>query len=141
MKGFASEEDFDELTRLDLQYVIPIKRGSRVVAERLPLNPGCYTDVFTYNDCAIQAFKIEQAGFNVFVFFDAQLYANELADAVAGANKNNEVCDRKVQMEQKRRNKGKGRLSDKELAKLQPRDLKEVLTQTPEMGTFTLRTN
>ena len=89
----------------------------------------------------IQAFKIEQDGFNVFVFFDAQLYANELADAVAGANKNNEVCDRKVQMEQKRRNKGKGRLSDKELAKLQPRDLKEVLTQTPEMGTFTLRTN
>ncbi len=89
----------------------------------------------------IQAFKIEQDGFNVFVFFDAQLYANELADAVARANKNNEGCDRKVQMEQKRRNKGKGRLSDKELAKLQPRDLKEVLTQTPEMGTFTLRTN
>ena len=77
----------------------------------------------------------------MYLFFYAQLYANELADAVARANKNNEGCDRKVQMEQKSRNKGKGRSSDKELAKLQPRDLKEVLTQTPEMGTFTLRTN
>lgn len=37
----------------------------------LPLNPGCYIDVFTYNDRAIQAFKIEHDGFNVFVFFDA----------------------------------------------------------------------
>ena len=105
-KGFASEEDFDELTRLGLQYVIPIKRGSRIVAECLPLNPGCYTDVFTYNDRAIQAFKIEKDGFNVFVFFDAQLYANKLADAVARANKNNETRDQKIQMEQKRRNKG-----------------------------------
>lgn len=61
-KGFASEEDFDELTRLGLQYVIPIKRGSRIVAECLPLNPGCYTDVFTYNSRAIQAFKIEKTG-------------------------------------------------------------------------------
>lgn len=119
-KGFASEEDFDELTQLDLQYIIPIKRGSRVVAERLPLNPGCYTDVFTDNDRAIQAFKIEKDGFNVFVFFDAQRYANELADVVTRANEN---------------------LSDKELAELPPRDLKEVLRQTPEMGTFTLRTN
>ena len=131
----------DELTRLGLQYVIPIKRGSRIVAECLPLNPGCYTDVFTYNDRAIQAFKIEKDGFNVFVFFDAQLYANELADAVARANKNNETRDQKIQMEQKRRDKGRGRLSDEELADLQPKDLKEVLTQTPEMGTFTLRTN
>ena len=114
-KELASEEDFDELTRLDLQYVIPIKRGSRVVAERLPLNPGCYTDVFTDNDRAIQAFKIEKNGFNVFVFFDAQRYANELADVVTRANENNEGCDRTVQM--------------------------EVLRQTPEMGTFTLRTN
>ena len=140
-KGFVSEEDFDELTRQGLQYVIPIKRGSRIVAECLPLNPGCYTDVFTYNDRAIQAFKIEKDGFNVFVFFDAQLYANELADAVARANKNNETRDQKIQMEQKRRDKGRGRLSDEELAELQPKDLKEVLTQTPEMGTFTLRTN
>ena len=117
-KGFASEEDFDELTRQGLQYVIPIKRGSRIVAKCLPLNPGCYTDVFTYNDRAIQAFKIEKDGFNVFVFFDAQLYANELADAVARANKNNETRDQKIQMEQKRRDKGRGRLSDEELAEL-----------------------
>lgn len=95
------------------------------------MNPGCYTDVFTYNDRAIQAFKIEKDGFNVFVFFDAQLYANELADAVARANKNNETRDKKIQMEQKRRDKGRGRLSDEELAELQPKDLKEVLKQTP----------
>ncbi len=140
-KGFASEDDFDELNRLGLQYVIPIKRGSQIVAEHLLLNPSSYTDVFNYNNRAIQAFKVEKDGVNVFVFFDAQLYANELADAVARANKNNEDSDKKIQMEQKRREKGKGRLSDEELAALAPKDLKEVLSQTPEMGTFTLRTN
>ena len=140
-KGFASEEDYNELVKLDLQYVVPIKRGSSLVSEYLPLERHHYTDVFTYNDRAIQAFKIEKEGFNLFVYYDSQLYANELADSVDRANKKNEARDKKLLAEEKRRNKGKGRLSDEELEKLQPIDLKEILAETPEMGTVTLRTN
>lgn len=140
-KGFASEEDFNELTKLELSYIIPIKRGSRIVAQDLPLERNSYTDVFTYNSRAIQAFKIEKDGFNLFVYFDAQLYANELADTVERASKRNELIERKIATEQKRRNKGLGRLSDEELEKLHPEDLQEILAKTPEMGTFTLRTN
>ena len=86
-------------------------------------------------------FKIEKDGFNLFIYYDSQLYANELADSVDRANKKNEACDKKLLAEEKRRNKGKGRLSDEELEKLQPIDLKEILAETPEMGTVTLRTN
>lgn len=107
-KGFASKEDFELLTQQELNYVIPIKRGSRVVAESLPMRTTEYTDVFSYNGRAIQAFKIEQGAFNLFVYYDAQLYANELADAVDRANKRNETLDKKVQAEKGRRAKGKG---------------------------------
>lgn len=140
-KGFASEDDFDELVRLELKYIIPIKRGSHIVAQYLPLEQHSYTDVFTYNERAIQAFKIEQDGFNLFVYLDFKLYANELADTVARANKHNEILNRKIELEHKRRSKGKGRLSDEELQKLQPKNIKEILAQCPEIGTFTLRTN
>lgn len=107
-KGFASKEDFELLTQQELNYVIPIKRGSRVVAESLPMRTTEYTDVFSDNGRAIQAFKIEQGAFNLFVYYDAQLYANELADAVDRANKRNETLDKKVQAEKGRRAKGKG---------------------------------
>ena len=140
-KGFASEEDFELLTQQELNYVIPIKRGSRVVAESLPVRTTEYTDVFSYNGRAIQAFNIEQGAFNLFVYYDAQLYANELADAVDRANKRNETLDKKVQAEKARRAKGKGRLSDEEFAKLQPQDLREILSGSLEIGTVTLRTN
>lgn len=100
-----------------------------------------YTDVFSYNGRAIQAFKIEQGAFNLFVYYDAQLYANELADAVDRANKRNETLDKKVQAEKGRRAKGKGRLSDEVFAKLQPQELREILSDSPEMGAVTLRTN
>jgi len=90
-KGFAAEEQFEELTEKELSYVIPIKRGSKLVASYLPLTPQSYSDLFTYNGRAIQSFKIEEEGFNFFVYYDAQLYANELADAAERAEQKNEV--------------------------------------------------
>lgn len=89
-KGFAAEEQFEALTEKELSYVIPIKRGSKLVAACLPLTPQSFSDLFTYNGRAIQSFKIEEDGFNVFVYYDAQLYANELADAAERAEQKNE---------------------------------------------------
>lgn len=97
--------------------------------------------LFTYNGRAIQSFKIEEDDFNVFVYYDAQLYANELADAADRAEHKNEVKDGKVQRELSRREKDKCKLTDEQLIELQPQDLKQVLEATPEMETVSIRTN
>ena len=107
----------------------------------MPLTPQSFSDRFIYNGRAIQSFKIEEDGFNVFVYYDAQLYANELADATERADQKNEVKDGKVQRELNRREKDKGKLTDEQLSELQPQDLKQNLESTPEMGTVSIRTN
>ncbi len=140
-KGFASEDDFEALKQRNLSYVIPIKRGSRFVQPHLPLTPQSYSDLFVYHNRAIQSLKIEEDGFNVFVYYDAQLYANELADAAERAERRNAQKDGKTQLELSHRQKGIGKLSDEQLEQLKPQDLKELLAACPEMGTVTIRTN
>ena len=88
-----------------------------------------------------KSFKIEGNGFNVFVYLDTQLYANELADAAERRERKNEQNDAKVQKELQRREKGVGKLTEEQMDLLQPRDMKKVLQDIPEMGTVTLRTN
>ena len=100
-----------------------------------------YENMFPFNGRAIQALKISEAGFNVFVFFDAQLYANELADAVERGEKTNNTNAVKLDSEMKRRAKGTPRLTNEELQALQPQDLMEIHSEIPEMGTVTIRTN
>lgn len=140
-KGFASESDFELLDSKNLKYVIPLRRGSRFVKSKLPLTPMSYENMFPFNGRAIQALKISEAGFNVFVFFDAQLYANELADAVERGEKTNNTNAVKLDSEMKRRAKGAPRLTNEELQALQPQDLMEIHNEIPEMGTVTIRTN
>ena len=140
-KGFASEADFELLQDRDLKYVIPIRRGNRFVKPLLPLNPRSYQDLFTYNGRAIQALRIDDEGFSVFVYFDAQLYANELADATERGEKLNGTLELKCNREMERRSKGQGRLTDEELEQIEPRNLTEVHDNIPEMGTVTIRTN
>lgn len=140
-KGFASEEDFNALAEKKLSYVILIKRGSKLVEPYLPLTDDCFSDLFWYNGRAIKSFKIEGNGFNVFVYLDAQLYADELADAAERRERKNEQNDAKVQKELQRREKGVGKLTDEQMDLLQPKDMKKVVQDIPEMGTVTLRTN
>ena len=140
-KGFASEEDFKALAEKKLSYVIPIKRGSKLVEPYLPLTDDCFSDLFMYNGRAIKSFKIEGNGFNVFVYLDTQLYANELADAAERTERKNEQNDAKVQKELQRREREVGKLTEEQMDLLQPRDMKKVLQDIPEMGTVTLRTN
>ena len=116
-------------------------RGSRFVQPYLPLSPQSFTELFVYHERAIQSFKIEDKGFNLYVYYDAQLYANELADAAERAQHKNEQVDGKVQQELKRREKGRGKLSDEQMDQLQPKDLKQILADIPEMGTVAIRTN
>lgn len=41
----------------------------------------------------------------------------------------------------KRRQNGKGKMSDEQLQRLQPQDLRQVLKSTPEIGTVSIQTN
>lgn len=49
-KGFAAEEQFEALTEKELSYVIPIKRGSKLVAAYLPLTPQSFSDLLPITD-------------------------------------------------------------------------------------------
>ena len=140
-KGFASQEDFDLLDDRQLQYIIPIRRGSEIVRPMLPLEHTSFEDFFIYNNRAIQAHRIEKDGFNIFVYFDTQLYANELADYGLRGEKANNTRQRKIDLEMARRSKGKGRLSEEQLAALEPKNLAEFQKAVPEMGTVSIRTN
>lgn len=53
----------------------------------------------------------------------------------------NEQNDAKLQKELQRREKGVGKLTEEQMDLLQPRDMKKVLQDIPELGTVTLRTN
>ena len=85
--------------------------------------------------------RIDDEGFAVFVYFDAQLYANELADATERGEKLNGTLKLKCNREMEWRSKGQGRLTDEELEQIEPRNLTEVHDNIPEMGTVTIRTN
>ena len=124
-----------------MQYIIPIIRGNEYTKALLSINPTSFEDVFTYNGRAIQAHKIEENGFNVFVYFDAMLYANELSDCIDRAEKDNNSRQKQIELENARRNRGKGRLSDDELKALKPKNLVEFRNNNPEMGTVSIRTN
>ena len=140
-KGFAGAEGFDLLNEYGLNHIIPLKRGNKIVKDHLPSSAAGYQDLFVYHGRAIHSLRIEQNAFNVFLYFDAQLYADELADATARQVKKNEILEHKKQAEENRRYKGKGRLSDEELAALKPIELSLLHDQIPEMGTFSIRTN
>lgn len=58
--------------------------------------------MFPFNGRAIQALKIVEASFNVSVFFDTQLYANDLADVIERGEKINNTNAVKLDSEMKR---------------------------------------
>ena len=139
-KGFGSEEDFRLIDDLNLKYVIPLKRGNGFVKGRVPAL-GAYEDVFTFHGRAVQCTKFSQDGFDVYLYFDSQLFADELADSSMRLEKKNNTNAVKLEAENKRISRGKGRLSAAELAALAPVKGASIYENTPEIGTVTIRTS
>ena len=77
-KGFGSDEDFALLDRYKLNYLIPLKRKNRYIKDRLPSSQKDYEEVFTYHGWAVQ-YKRFDDGCVIHLYYDAQLYADELA--------------------------------------------------------------
>ena len=140
-KGFASEDDFALLGKLGLPYVIPLKRGNRFVAGRIPEALSGWDDAFTYNGRGIMCMTLPQDGFNVHVYLDTELFHHELSDATSRLEAANERKDAKRAIEEGRRSRGKGRLTDAQLAALEPVDIASALGDRSEMGTVAIRTD
>ena len=140
-KGFGSDEDFALLEHYKLNYLIPLKRGNRYVKDRIPLSQSDYDSVFTYHGRAIQCKRFDEDDCVIHLYYDAQLYADELSDASLRLEKLNAAKELKTAQELKRRSHNKGRLTDAELAALKPQTSAQLHAEIKEMGTITVRTN
>ena len=114
-KGFASSEDFSLLEDSGLSYVIPLRRGNIYAKGNIPSSIAGYDDVFSFNKRAVQCKMIKHDGFNIHIFLDADLVAEELADLTLRTEKKNNISACKKEAEELRRKNGKGRLTDEEL--------------------------
>lgn len=140
-KGFASDDGFPALEECGLNYVIPLKRGNRFVKGHVPASPFGYEEAFSFNGRGIHSLTIPEAGFNIHLFLDTDLLAQEIADITKQTEKKNHAMEFKKEKEIARRGKGKGRLTDEELESLEPITIREAYADKEEMGTITLKTN
>ena len=140
-KGFASDDGVDLLEECGLNYIMPLKRGNRFVSGKVPAAPRDYEKAFTYHDRSVRCSCFEEDGFNIHLYLDLDLFAEEDKDLISRTEKKNESIKTKRAQEEKRRSNGKGRLTDAELAALVPVSMKEIELDHQEMGTITIRTN
>ena len=76
--------------------------------------------VFTYHGRAIQCKRFDEDDCVIHLYYDVQLYADELSDASLRQEKLNAAKELKLHKSLKRRSHNKGRLTDAELAALKP---------------------
>lgn len=81
-KGFASDDGFTLLEECGLNYVIPLKRGNRFVKGYVPALPFGYEEAFSFSGRGIYSLTIPGEGFNVHLFLDTDLLAQEIADII-----------------------------------------------------------
>lgn len=140
-KAFSSEGDIQDIEDCGLHYVIPMKRGNRYVKGRIPDIRG-FTDAFSFHGRGIQSIRFdENETYSIHLFFDTGLFAQEFSDLTQRTEKRNETAEKRREQEEKRRRNGKGRLSDEELALLEPVNAQELLRESPEMGMITIKTD
>ena len=140
-KGFGSQESFSLLEESCLNYVIPLKRGNSYVSGRIPSSPTGYDTAFSFNGRAILCATFHEEGFDIHLYLDTSLLAEEAADLTKRTERRNNSADLAKGKELKRRESGKARLTDEELKKLEPLTIKDVFPNHQEMGTITLKTN
>lgn len=140
-QGFASEEDFALLEDSGLNYVIPLKRGNRFVKGRIPASPIDFETAFSFNGRAVHCSTFHEEGFDIHLFLDADMYAEELSDLTKRTEKKNYSRELMKEKELSRRTNGKGKLTDEELKELVPLTIKEAYANKQEMGTITIKTN
>lgn len=140
-KGFGSNDNFELVSDNILYYITPLKRGNLDVRGKVPTSQFGYEQGFTYHKRPILATRIDYDGYAVHLFLDPFLLTEETAGMLGRLEKKNATTEAKKEKELGRRAKGKGRLSDEQLASLTPCTFSEEIAEKTEMGTISIRTN
>ena len=83
-KGCFMDGELEDLVRKGLYFVVPLRRGNRFAKGRVPAaNSDQWESMFYYNGRAVLAISIDAGDYNVHIFFDTKLYADEMA-SIAG---------------------------------------------------------
>ena len=139
-KGFTSSENITLLESSSIKYIMAIRRGSKEIGD-LPTHFSLYEKAFTFRGRSIFCSERKMDGKNIFLYYDMDLASNETTDCIERMNKRNNAIAQIKEKEEKRRKKGKGRLTEKELAALVPIDVAKEVQSRHEIGTFALETN
>lgn len=78
-KGTANEKACNQIIDAGIDYVFALKRGSSETKGLIPENPKNFGTTFYYNGRAISYCKIPKGDYNIFVYLDYQLLADEMA--------------------------------------------------------------
>lgn len=142
-KGFSSGYDFNLIEQSNMKYIIPLRRGNKFIKEYIneTVTQIKFEGIFLFNNRPIKYLTIRFDYFNVILFYSPDLYSNELASTIERLEDKNKQNIKKIQIETHRRERGKGRLTDEQLAALQPFDCVEIEQNIKEMGSLTIRTN
>ena len=140
-KGFGSEDNFALIDESGFKYIIPIKRTNDDSKDNIPDNFTAYDDSFTFHGRAVLHKQVQKDGYAVHIYMDTVLFANEISDFTSRIEKENANILAQKTAEEKRRKKGKARLTDEEFNALQSVDFKSSYEGRIGMGTLALRTN
>jgi hypothetical protein len=89
--GFASGGNFNLLSGLGLDYVVPLKRNTAEV----DLGGIAYEELFAYHGRAISAHSETKAEYRICVFRDEKMRAKEMGDFLSRKEKSNAAAERK----------------------------------------------
>ncbi len=140
-KGFHSIENVGLIDELDVEYIMPLKRGNKEIKENVPSSTTEYDAVFQFNKRTIYSKTFYGEDYNCHLFLDTKLLNDEISSLVDRTEKSNILIEKSIRKEQKRREKGKGKLTDDELNSFKIVDAMDVIQKAKETGTITLKTN
>lgn len=138
-KGFGSDDDFNAITGSGMHYIIPLRRNTTEV--QIPANTSMYANAFNFRQRSVFWTSTEKDGCKVVVYHDMLLAMYETNDAISRLEKKNNATASILEKEEKRRKKGKGKLTDDQIASMQSIDVAANVQARNEMGTLILKTD
>lgn len=140
-KGFCSDEDFAAISDSGMKYIIPLKRNTREVASLPPGRPEYYKKAFNYRDRSVYCNQYDKDGYTVYLYYDMLLAMQETNDTIERIEKKNKINAVALEKEAARRQKGKCKLTDEEIAAKQPIDIANAIQENTSIGVLVIKTN
>lgn len=91
--GFASVENFNMLDENNLRYIVPLRRNTAEIDRTELSRRENYAEAFNYNRRPITAYIVRKNGYNVIVFCDEKLRADEMSDFIARRERKNDAIE------------------------------------------------